>query len=85
MTGSHEVRSSILLGSINCFNKLGAAHGLPLTVLCAYSVPSPILETAQHIKYMREMIEGFDTHSYVGTIHEHPNRYNYWVVLPPKT
>ena len=40
MTGSHEVRGSIPLGSTNTFNKLGVAPELPLTALCAYSVPT---------------------------------------------
>jgi hypothetical protein len=32
MTGSHEVRGSIPLGSTNTFNDLGAAMWLPLSV-----------------------------------------------------
>ena len=36
-------------------------------------------------KFEREMIEKFDTHFYVGTIHQHPNR---WIIVglfyPPK-
>jgi hypothetical protein len=35
MTGSHEVRGSIPLGSTNNLNKLGAANELPLVVLWA--------------------------------------------------
>jgi hypothetical protein len=37
MTGSHEVRGSIPLGSTNIFKQLGVATRLPLTVLCVYS------------------------------------------------
>ncbi len=40
MTGSHEVRGSIPLGSTNTFSKLGVAPELPLIALCAYSVPT---------------------------------------------
>ena len=53
MTGSHEVRGSIPLGSTNIYNNLGAAARLPLTVLCAYSVPSLILETVRHTYWSR--------------------------------
>jgi hypothetical protein len=77
MTGSHEVRGSIPLGSINNFNKLGAAHWLPLTVLCAYSVPS-IRDCAAHTKYEREKIERFDAHFYIGTIYKHANG---WIII----
>src|SRR4051812_19866241 len=38
MTGSHEVRGSIPLGSTIIFNKLGAAHWLPLHRLSHYRV-----------------------------------------------
>ncbi len=46
MTGSHEVRGSIPLGSTIIFNKLGAVHWLPLTYWCAnISVRSRNLRT----------------------------------------
>ena len=48
MTGSHEVRGSIPLGSIDIRKRLGAAIWLPLTVLCAYRVPSSIFRGFQH-------------------------------------
>ncbi len=40
MTGSHEVRGSIPLGSTNSINSLGPLLTWPFAVLCAYSVPS---------------------------------------------
>ena len=40
MTGSHEVRGSIPLGSTNSFNNLGHPFRMPFVVLCAYSVPT---------------------------------------------
>src|SRR2546421_4038273 len=38
MTGSHEVRGSIPLGSTIIFNNLGPPIEWPFVVLCAYSV-----------------------------------------------
>ena len=38
MTGSHEVRGSIPLGSTNPIKHLGI-HCVPFLILCAYSVP----------------------------------------------
>ena len=40
MTGSHEVRGSIPLGSTNNCNKLGHPLRMPFFLLCAYSVPT---------------------------------------------
>src|SRR6266545_5561754 len=40
MTGSHEVRGSIPLGSTNSINNLGHPSRMPFLVLCAYSVPT---------------------------------------------
>jgi hypothetical protein len=40
MTGSHEVRGSIPLGSTNVINNLGRPLRTPFIVLCAYSVPT---------------------------------------------
>jgi hypothetical protein len=42
MTGSHEVRGSIPLGSTNIRNKLGHPARVPFVVLCAYSVPTAV-------------------------------------------
>jgi hypothetical protein len=42
MTGSHEVRGSIPLGSTNIFNSLGATNELPLNRLGHYSVTNSI-------------------------------------------
>ena len=39
MTGSHEVRGSIPLGSTNSINSLGPLLMWPFALLCAYSVP----------------------------------------------
>ena len=39
MTGSHEVRGSIPLGSTNSIDALGPPLTWPFVVLCAYSVP----------------------------------------------
>ena len=44
MTGSHEVRGSIPLGSTIIFNGLEATTRWPLRVLCAYSVPTSMLQ-----------------------------------------
>ena len=38
MTGSHEVRGSIPLGSTNSINSLGPPLRVALLILCAYSV-----------------------------------------------
>ena len=40
MTGSHEVRGSIPLGSTNNINSLGPLPARPFAILCAYSVPT---------------------------------------------
>ena len=40
MTGSHEVRGSIPLGSTNNRNNLGPLLTWPFAILCAYSVPT---------------------------------------------
>ena len=40
MTGSHEVRGSIPLGSTNSINRLGPRSKWPFAILCAYSVPA---------------------------------------------
>ena len=40
MTGSHEVRGSIPLGSTNPINNLGRLIRESFTVLCANSVPN---------------------------------------------
>ena len=40
MTGSHEVRGSIPLGSTNSINSLGPRWKWPFAILCAYSVPT---------------------------------------------
>src|SRR5687768_347576 len=43
MTGSHEVRGSIPLGSTNSINSLGPLVRWPFPIFCAYSVPTPKL------------------------------------------
>ncbi len=43
MTGSHEVRGSIPLGSTNLINNLGRPSRTPFVVLCSYRVQT--LET----------------------------------------
>ena len=42
MTGSHEVRGSIPLGSTNNFDSLGPPIEWPFAVLCAYGVPTSV-------------------------------------------
>jgi len=38
----------------------------------------PDWEVAFHQRYEREMIERFDTHFFVGTVHQHPNS---WIII----
>jgi Phage integrase family len=44
MTGSHEVRGSIPLGSTNNCNNLGRLNWWPCVVLCAHSVPASMAD-----------------------------------------
>ena len=52
MTGSHEVRGSIPLGSTNIRNDLGHPLWMPFVVLCAYSVPDALVALSDPLSFV---------------------------------
>ena len=56
MTGSHEVRGSIPLGSTKSINSLGPLLTRPYAILCAYSVPTLYVTTVSPVENAFQLV-----------------------------